>query len=467
MTQPLQPFHLLAKPTGAVCNLDCKYCFFLSKEALYPGSKFRMSDELLENYIRQLFESHGPGEVNVAWQGGEPTLMGVEFFRKSVELAGRYRKPGQTIIHTMQTNGTLINDEWAEFFRENNFLIGLSVDGPREIHDMYRTNKGGGGSFDQVIRGWEHLMKHKVEFNILCTLHSGNAGHPLEIYRFFRDDLRAQHIQFIPIIERATQSTLEIANEGWSEKPGGERPLYVQEGNLVTERSLKADQYGNFLTEIFREWVRRDVGKVFVQMFDVTLASHFDIHSLCIHAPVCGSALAMEHNGDMYSCDHFVEPDYLLGNIGRSSMSELVASEAQKKFGEEKLETLPKYCIDCDVRYVCNGGCPKDRFISAPDGEPGLNYLCEGYKHFFGKTEHPVKIMAELIRVGRYADEIMGIYDKEEERMKSRFRNAERNDHCPCGSGMKKKHCHTASYPEVADFLSGVNPAEIVSRNPA
>jgi uncharacterized protein len=317
------------------------------------------------------------------------------------------------------------------------------------------------------MRGWEYLMKHKVEFNILCTLHSGNAGHPLEIYRFFRDDLHAQHIQFIPIIERATQSTLEIANEGWSEKPGGERPLYVQEGNLVTERSLKADQYGNFLTEIFREWVRRDVGKVFVQMFDVTLASHFDIHSLCIHAPVCGSALAMEHNGDMYSCDHFVEPDYLLGNISSSSMSQLVASEAQKKFGEEKLETLPKYCIDCDVRYVCNGGCPKDRFISAPDGEPGLNYLCEGYKHFFGMTEHSVKLMAELIRVGRYADEIMGIYDKEEERMKTRFRNAERNELCPCGSGMKKKHCHTGSYPEVADFLAGISPAEIVSRNPA
>ncbi len=467
MSEQRAQFHLLAKPTGAVCNLDCKYCFFLSKEALYPGSRFRMNDELLENYIRQLFESHGPGEVNVAWQGGEPTLMGVEFFRKSVELAGRYRKPGQTVIHTMQTNGTLINDEWAEFFRENDFLIGLSVDGPREIHDMYRTNKGGGGSFDQVMRGWEHLLKHKVEFNILCTLHSGNAPYPLEIYRFFRDDLHAQHIQFIPIIERATQSTLEIANEGWSEKPGGERPLYVQEGDLVTDRSLKADQYGNFLTEIFREWVRRDVGKVFVQMFDVTLASHFDIHSLCIHAPVCGSALAMEHNGDMYSCDHFVEPDYLLGNISRSSMSELVASEAQMKFGEDKLETLPKYCIDCDVRYVCNGGCPKDRFITAPDGEPGLNYLCQGYKCFFGMTEHPVKIMAELIRVGRYADEIMGIYNTEEERMKNLFRNAERNELCPCGSKKKKKHCHPFSYPEVEEFLTGVSPAEIVSRNPA
>jgi uncharacterized protein len=455
-------FHLLAKPTGAICNLDCKYCFFLSKEALYPGSKFRMSDELLDAYIRQLMEANASQEINIAWQGGEPTLMGLEFFERSVELANHYRKPGQSILHTMQTNGTLINDEWAEFFRKNNFLIGLSVDGPKEIHDKFRVNKGGGGSFDQVMRGWEHLIKHNVDFNILCTLHSENAEHPIELYRFFRDELQAKHIQFIPIIERATQDTLSVANEGWSEKPGGYRPLYVQHGSLVTERSIRSEQYGKFLTEIFKEWVRRDIGTVFVQMFDVTLASHFNMYSLCIHSPTCGGALAMEHNGDMYSCDHFVEPDYLLGNISEKPMIELVTSEKQEKFGQDKMDTLPKYCIECDVRYLCHGGCPKDRFISTPDGEPGLNYLCAGYKHFFRETEHPMKIMAELIRRGRYADEIRGIYDEQEKELEELFSKAERNDQCPCGSGKKMKHCHANLLPDVLEYVKKKDVNELI-----
>lgn len=437
-----QSFHLLAKPTGAVCNLDCKYCFFLSKEALYPGSKFRMSDELLESYIKQIMEAHPDTEVNIAWQGGEPMLMGIEFFERSVRFAEKYKKAGQSVLHTMQTNGTLINDEWAHFFRKNNFLIGLSVDGPREIHDMFRVNKGGGGSFDQVMRGWKHLIENEVEFNILCTLHSGNADHPLEVYRFFRDTLKARHIQFIPIIERANPDTLDIANEGWSERAGGERPLYKQSGSMVTERSVKASQYGDFLIAVFDEWVRKDVGQVFVQMFDVTLASYFKMHSLCIHSPVCGSALAMEHNGDMYSCDHFVEPDYLLGNIAEQPMIELVASDRQKKFGKDKLDTLPGYCLDCEVRDQCHGGCPKDRFILTPDGQPGLNYLCEGYKKFFTYTKTPMLLMQGLINKGSYADEIMEIIAQADKRLKNAYTNAERNDPCPCGSGKKFKHCH-------------------------
>jgi len=434
-------FHLLAKPTGAVCNLDCKYCFFLSKETLYPGSHFRMADNLLETYIRQLLEAHGrAAEVVIAWQGGEPTLMGLDFFKRAVTLAETYKKPGQRLLHTMQTNGTKLDDEWCVFFQEHNFLIGLSVDGPREIHDTYRVNKGGAGSFDQVMHGWQMLVKHQVDFNILCTVHAANQDRPLEIYRFFRDELGAQYIQFIPIVERATAQFLPLANLGWSERPGGKRPLYVQAGGMVTERSVDGEQYGRFLCAIFDEWVQRDVGQVFVQLFDSTLGAHLGQYSLCIFAPTCGRALALEHNGDLYACDHYVEPDYLLGNIHETHMLELVNSDKQRQFGLDKQETLPRFCQECPVRYACNGGCPRNRFIQAPDGEGGLNYLCPGYKLFFSHVERPMKMMAGLLRQGRYADEIMQLYKPEVEPPAAI--KVGRNDPCPCGSGKKYKSCH-------------------------
>ena len=409
---------MLAKPTGAICNLDCKYCFFLSKEMLYPGSRFRMADELLEQYIRQLMEAHAAPEVTVAWQGGEPTLMGLEFFRRSVALAEKYRRPEQRVLHTIQTNGTRLDDEWCAFFKQHNFLVGLSIDGPQAMHDAYRVDKGGRGTFDQVVEAWRRLQQHQVDANILCTLHAANADHPLEVYRFFRDELGAEFIQFIPIIERASPEMLPLADQGWSARPGGNRPLYLQTGALVTSRSVQAEQYGRFLTAIFDEWVRRDVGKVFVQMFDVTLGSFVGQHSLCIFAPTCGDALAMEHNGDLYSCDHFVEPEFRLGNILETHMIELVASDQQRGFGRHKRESLPRYCQECPVRFACHGGCPKDRFISTPDGEPGLNYLCAGYKLFFQHVQEPMKIMAELLRQGRYADEIMGMFAEEKKRKK-------------------------------------------------
>ena len=409
---------MLAKPTGAICNLDCKYCFFLSKEMLYPGSRFRMADELLEQYIRQLMEAHAAPEVTVAWQGGEPTLMGLEFFRRSVALAEKYRRPEQRVLHTIQTNGTRLDDEWCAFFKQHNFLVGLSIDGPQAMHDAYRVDKGGRGTFDQVVEAWRRLQQHQVDANILCTLHAANADHPLEVYRFFRDELGAEFIQFIPIIERASPEMLPLADQGWSARPGGNRPLYLQTGALVTSRSVQAEQYGKFLTAIFDEWVRRDVGKVFVQMFDVTLGSFVGQHSLCIFAPTCGDALAMEHNGDLYSCDHFVEPEFRLGNILETHMIELVASDQQRGFGRHKRESLPRYCQECPVRFACHGGCPKDRFISTPDGEPGLNYLCAGYKLFFQHVQEPMKIMAELLRQGRYADEIMGMFAEEKKRKK-------------------------------------------------
>jgi uncharacterized protein len=400
-------FHVLAKPTGAICNLDCKYCFFLSKEMLYPGDRFRMSDELLQTYIRQLLEAQPLGEVNVAWQGGEPTLMGIDFFRRAVAYVEQYRQPGQSILHTMQTNGTLLNDEWCAFFKQHRFLVGLSVDGPKHMHDAYRVDKHGAGSFEQAMRGWQVLRRHEVDFNILCTIHAANADHPLEVYRFFRDDLQAAYLQFIPIVERTTEALIPLANLGWGKRPGGDRPLYTQHGAQVTDRSVRAEQFGRFLIAIFDEWVRRDVGKVFVQTFDVALGSWLGQHNLCIFSPTCGNAVALEHNGDLYSCDHYVEPDYLLGNIRDTPMGELVASPKQRAFGQHKLDSLPRYCRECEVLFACYGECPRNRFITTPDGEPGLNYLCAGYKLFFKHIDPAMKTMADLLRQGRFADEVM------------------------------------------------------------
>ena len=288
-------FHLLAKPSGSTCNLDCTYCFFLSKEALYPNEKNRMSEATLEAYIRQLLESHRVPNVTVAWQGGEPTLMKLEFFRHSVELVEKYRRPGQTVEHTFQTNGTLLDDDWCAFFKEHHFLIGLSVDGPREIHDAYRVDRGGRGTFDRVMKGWQYLRRHGVDFNILCTVNAANEKHGRDVYRFFRDELGATWVQFIPIVERATEQTLATANQGWSERPGQKRLLYTQTGNLVTARTVGGEQYGRFLVDVFEEWVRHDIGRVYVQLFDVTLEAYFGRHLLCFHAPTCGYGPALEY----------------------------------------------------------------------------------------------------------------------------------------------------------------------------
>jgi uncharacterized protein len=445
LTSPQLPpaFHLLAKPTGAICNLDCKYCFFLSKEMLYPGSRFRMANELLETYLRQLLEAQRATEVSINWQGGEPTLMGLNFFRRSVEYVEKHKRPDQQVLHTIQTNGTKIDPEWAAFFKQHRFLVGLSVDGPKELHDAYRVNKGGQGSFDQVRQGWETLMEHGVDVNILCTVHAANGDHPLEVYHFFRDELKAQYMQFIPIVERATAVTLSLADLGWGEHPGADRPLYTQVGELVTGRSVKPEQYGRFLIAIFDEWVRRDVGQIFVQSFDAALANWVGQPSLCIFQRTCGQSLALEHNGDLYSCDHFVEPAFLLGNIQQTHMIELVSSEPQRKFGQDKFDTLPQYCRECEVLFACYGECPRNRFIHTPSGEPGLNYLCAGYKLFFNHINHPMRLMAELLRRGRYADEVMSILALEEAQwLKQAMARAKPADPCPCGSGKKFRKCH-------------------------
>ena len=292
-TRPLTApaaFHVLAKPAGPICNLDCEYCFFLSKEALYPGDRFRMSDDVLDLYIRQLIESHPGPEVTIAWQGGEPTLMGVDFFRRALARADEHRRPGQVLHHTIQTNGTLLTDEWCELLAAHDFLVGISIDGPPALHDTYRVDKRGGPTFERVHRGLELLRSHDVEFNVLCTVNGANQDHPLDVYRFFRDDLAVRFIQFIPIVERDNETG-------------------YQEGHTVTDRSVDPEAWGRFLTAVFDEWVTRDVGTVFVQTFDAALASWMHVPaSVCVFGETCGNAVALEHNGDLYSCDHFVEP---------------------------------------------------------------------------------------------------------------------------------------------------------------
>lgn len=427
-------FHMLAKPAGAQCNLDCDYCFFLSKEMLYPDSRFRMSDDTLEEYIRQLIESHSLApEVTIAWQGGEPTLMGLDFFRRSVELVDKYLKPTQKAIHTIQTNGTRLDGEWAAFFAENDFLVGISIDGPREIHDTYRVNRGGNGTFDQVMAGLSHLKEAGVDWNVLTTVHSANSDRGREVYCFLRDELGATFMQFIPIVERVEKAEQD-GTIPWS--TWRDRPFYTQHGDYVTGRSVTGEGYGRFLIDIFEDWVRHDIGRVYVQMFDVALANFYGAPpSLCIHSETCGTALALEHNGDCYSCDHFVEPDYLLGNIGETHLMDLVASAKQRKFGRDKRDTLPKQCLECDVRFACHGGCPKDRFLTTSDGEPGLNYLCDGYQSFFRHIDQPMRRMCELLKQQKAPAEISREYRRQDRRRGPRGL-------CTCGSGQPFRRCH-------------------------
>jgi uncharacterized protein len=417
-------FHVMLKPRGAICNLNCEYCYYLSKEKLYPGSGFRMTGELLEEFTRQYIEAQSAPEVTFGWQGGEPTLMGLDFFRRAVKFQEKYRRAGMRLRNTLQTNGTLLDDEWCRFFREHDFLIGLSLDGPRELHDAYRLDRGGHPTFDRVMAGLALLKKHQVEFNILACVHAANADHPLEVYRFLRDEVGARFIQFIPIVELQSDAGFEAEER-------------------VADHSVTGQQYGDFLIAVFDEWVRQDVGRVFVQIFDVALAAWLGQRpGLCVFAETCGAALALEHNGDLYACDHFVEPEYRLGNVQDIPLSKMVGSERQRQFGLAKKLALPRYCRECEVRFICNGGCPKNRILRAPDGEPGLNYLCEGYRAFFRHIDRPMQTMAAELRAGRPAANIMLYLAEEEAEQRRRFARAGRNDPCPCGSGRKFKHCH-------------------------
>jgi uncharacterized protein len=381
-------FHILAKPRGAVCNLACRYCFYSKKVDLYQGSSFRMSEEVLESYVRQVIQAHQGPEVVIAWQGGEPTLMGLDFFRRSIELERKYARPGQKVLNTIQTNGTLLDAEWCAFLHENDFLVGISIDGPEHLHDQLRVDAAGGPTFKEVMRGLRLLQEHKVEHNALVAINSVNAAHPLQVYRFLRGEARIRYIQFIPVVDRV---------------PGTAK---------ATEESVAPGSFGRFMMCAFDEWMRRDVGEVFVQAFDVALANwHGEPPSVCTNAPTCGTALALEHNGDLYSCDHFVDEGHLLGNILTTPMLEMVCGERQLRFGAGKA-VLPRPCLECDVRFACNGGCPKDRFSTTHEGEPGLNYLCSGLKSFYHHIDAPMRMMSELLRQGRAPSEIMAMADR-------------------------------------------------------
>jgi uncharacterized protein len=396
----MKPFHIMAKPHGPICNLDCTYCYYLEKENLYVKSMrdYRMRDEVLEAYIRQYIQAQ-PGEhVSFAWQGGEPTLLGIPFFERVLELQNKYAD-GKTIDNAFQTNGTLLDDAWGEFLTHNRFLIGLSVDGPQEIHDVYRVDKGGQPTFARVMRGLDVLKKHGVEFNTLTVINRKNSYLALEVYRFLKQ-IGSKYLQFIPVVE-------QVAEQPDSNGLVLIKPFSRQRAS-VSDWSVEPHQFGKFLTTIFDEWVRQDVGRVFVQIFDVALESWANVpQSLCVFAPKCGQALAVEHNGDLYSCDHFVYPENRLGNILQRPISGLVASQQQARFGNAKEAGLPSDCRECDVRFACNGECPKHRFTTTSKGEYGLNYLCAGYKSFFRHIDPYMRFMANELKYDRAPARVM------------------------------------------------------------
>jgi uncharacterized protein len=425
-------FHIMAKPVGPICNLNCRYCFYLEKENLYPAtSSWAMPDELLESFIHQYIEAQGASTISFAWQGGEPTLLGVDYFRKIIELEKRYSN-GKRIENTFQTNGVLLDDTWAEFLAENRFLVGLSLDGPAELHDCYRINKGDQPTFKAVLRGLGYLKKHGVEFNTLTVVHLKNSHHPLEVYRFLKE-VGSGFMQFIPIVERVAEAPDSQGLVLIGPHSGREA--------AVSKWSVEPLQFGKFLCAIFDEWVRRDVGRYFVQIFDVALESWVGaLQSLCVFRETCGEAMAIEHNGDLYSCDHYVYPENRLGNIMEHSLATLVSSEQQRRFGLDKRDALPRYCQECEVRFACNGECPKHRFTRTSDGGCGLNYLCAGYKLFFEHIDPHMQFMASELRQGRPPANVMQMFQPHRQGAELCSRPG-RNDPCPCGIGRKYKTC--------------------------
>ena len=429
------PFHIMTKPIGPVCNLDCQYCFYLEKEKLFPdNNNFKMREDVLETYIQRFIASQSSPEITFAWQGGEPTLLGVPYFRRIVELQKKHAD-GKNIHNAIQTNGTLLDDEWCEFLSNHGFLVGLSIDGPAHLHDAYRVDKNKQPTFDRVMRGLALLKKHSTEFNTLTVVNALNSRKPLEIYRFLKE-IGSEFIQFIPLVERKADGAAQSLNLELAAPTEGKAS-----DSPVTSWSVKARHYGEFLCTIFDEWVRQDVGRHYVQIFDVTLGNWIGAgSSLCVFSEKCGAALAIEHNGDLFSCDHYVYPQYRLGNVMTQSLGDMANSPQQVKFGNDKSATLPRYCIECEVRFACHGECPKHRFINTPDGEPGLNYLCAAYKRFFNHVAPHMKTMGQLLKQQLPPAQIMEILAQQEQA--ERWQTAGRNDPCPCGSGKKRKNCH-------------------------
>jgi len=395
-------FHVMAKPAGSTCNLDCKYCFYLSKEGLPKGpGTGEMSDETLELFIQQYIEGVTGPEVVFSWQGGEPTLRGIEFFRRVVALQKKYAKPNQRIENDLQTNGVLIDGDWAAFLKDNRFLVGLSIDGPRELHDEYRVNKGGAPTFDKVMNAANLLRKHGVRFNTLTCVHRANASRPLDVYRFLRRELDSTYIQFIPIVEPKDFETHAPQARDQSRLPivGTPAAHPGPPDSVVTDWSVDPDEYGYFLSRVFDEWLRKDLGRVLVSHFETLVAQHMGLSSqMCIYSEFCGKNVAVEHDGSVYSCDHYVYPDYRLGTLAEKPLDQMVFSPTQVRFGYAKSETLPRYCRECPFKTDCWGECPRNRLIRTPDGEPGLNYLCAGLRKFFKHALPSVERIAADIR---------------------------------------------------------------------
>jgi len=380
-------YHAMIKPVGAICNIDCTYCYYLHKQQLLgSNTKFQITDEILEAHIRQYIEGQDRDEVVFSWQGGEPTLLGLAFFEKVIQLEQQYKKPGQRIENDLQTNGTLLTDDWGAFLKRNKFLVGLSIDGPEELHDVYRITKEGKPTFAKVFAASQMLHRHGVPFNSLSVINRINAKKPLDVYRFLRNEVRPRQMQFIPCVE--PKVFRNVAPQMWDEAA---LPAYDSPGarpgnpeSVVTEWSIDPDDWGYFLCKVWDEWYRRDLGKVFVNLFETAVAQWMGQPSqLCIYHEFCGKGVALEHDGSLYSCDHYVYPEYRLGNIMENSSSRLVFSEQQKQFGFDKFNTLPTLCRECNYLFACNGECPKNRLIRTPDGEAGLNYLCSGLLKFW------------------------------------------------------------------------------------
>jgi uncharacterized protein len=404
-------FQVFVKPAGAVCNLDCKYCYYRDKRSLYPDNGgLRMPESLLEEYIVQHIDAAPGPEVSFSWHGGEPTTLGVDFFRKAVELQRKHRPAGWRTRNGIQTNGVLLDEEWCRFLAAEDFGIGLSLDGPAELHDAYRVMRGGQPSHRQAMRGYELLRKHGIHTDIVCVVHNRNVGHPLTVYRFFRE-IGCSYLGFLPAVEHAPESA-----EG------------------VGPYTPSAEAYGEFLCKIFDEWIARDTGWIAVQTFEEAARPALGMeHSLCVFRETCGQIPVLEHNGDFFPCDHFVDREHRLGNIRETPLGELLESRGLRDFGDSKRDALPRYCRECETLAECNGGCPKYRFIRTPDGEAGLNYLCAGLKRFFLHSRAPLARMAAQEREQAAASLLHNTAPK-----------AGRNDPCPCGSGKKYKKCCAA-----------------------
>ena len=394
-----KPLYVMLKPAGAHCNLACKYCYYLEKNNLYQNTpRHLMSDEMLEQFTREYIEAQTMPQVLFTWHGGEPLMRSIDFYKKALALQKKYAH-GKQIDNVIQTNGTLLTDEWCEFFAKNHWLVGISIDGPQEYHDHYRVTPAGKPSWEKVMQGISLLKKHRVEWNAMAVVNAYNAEHPLEFYHFFRDN-GCQYLQFTPIVERLTEH--EDGRTLASLADDREIPL--------TDTSVTPQQWGNFLCTIFDDWVRHDVGKTFVEIFDCTLANWMGVlPGICAYSKECGHAGVMEHNGDVYSCDHFVFPEYKLGNIREQSLIDMLYGEKQQAFSRLKHTSLPRQCKECDMEFACHGECPKNRFEKDKYGEPGLNYLCQGYYQYYTHVAPYMDFMKRELLAQRPPANIMNV----------------------------------------------------------